>query len=106
MNLRAFSSLLATFVLAAGATAQEPAPSPAADPGSAPGPALELAELRGAGAATAEMLGESERSDLAGAERMAPELEVLAGHDINLSDRDVRLILITVGVVIILAILL
>ena len=78
------------------AAAQEPARQEAA------APALESLRA-GAASAAGPALAPAERAAIASAS--APELENLRATDFSLSDREVKIILITAGVVVLLALL-
>jgi hypothetical protein len=88
--------VLSMACLSPAAAAQEPATA------TAPRPAL--AEMRaGAAAPTVSAPNAAVRAAIHAAH--APELEALRATDISLSDREVRIILITAGVVILVALL-
>ncbi|HZL99342.1 MAG TPA: hypothetical protein VFD43_03730 [Planctomycetota bacterium] len=65
-----------------------------------------LEELRGAYAAQVSGLDGTERSILRAASLRDPDLEALRAGEVTLTDREVQLILITAGIVIIVALIL
>jgi hypothetical protein len=108
---RSLSVLLALGLPAAAQSADEPAPA-AAPLGAAERAALETAarpgleDLRAAAFGPSTRLDASERAMLREAASRHPELADLRAGDLNLSDREVKIILITAGIVIVIALIL
>ena len=108
---RSLSVLLALGLPVAAQSADEPAPA-AAPLGAAERAALEAAgrvgleDLRAAAFGPSTRLDDSERALLREAASRHPELVELRAGDLNLSDREVKIILITAGIVIVIALIL
>jgi hypothetical protein len=108
---RTLSVLLALGLPAAAQTADDPAPA-AAPLGAAERDALEgagragLEDLRAAAFGPSTRLDDSERALLREAASRHPELADLRAGELNLSDREVKIILITAAVVVVIALIL